>query len=528
MSIKKGKNKNGIITYIETDKASKKREAKILADKKRIKRRAKKKNFYGLVAMLVICTVLMLGALCAITLYNNGYFSFGGDVSQNVSEGKSKNPNIIIDIFKDKSEKIEEPEEIIEEVEEPKEITVVGARVWPLKDLYFYYNVPESSNEKSDFSISKGSRLIVKEEVGDYFLVEHDDEFGYIDSRYCLINLPDYLGDLLEYNIASSYSSVFMAHDYKLYGITGTVLPGYEEVEEAPGKYLVPYLYPCANKLRPIAERTIEDGYKLRIYDAFRPYKTTRFLYDTVESYMTKFVPLKDANGEEIVEFDEEGNVLFAESQNYTYPPLNSVVAFDGSLRLNDLTTIIYPAGTISEYPVGSMVIDGGTVVDPDNNILGRLVIEENGALKSIDYVPDDIARENGAAQEGEDGESNAEGNSEPKEHADETYGDVITGGKHRLGAFLAANGSAHNKGIALDLTLVDIETEEELPMQTAIHDLSYHSVIALNNDNANLLAKYMTEGGFNDLSSEWWHFQDDDTRNQLGIRFSLDEGVSP
>ena len=118
MSIKKGKNKNGIITYIETDKESKKREARRLADEKRLKRRAKKKNFYGLVAMLVVCTILMIGALCAITLYNNGYFSVGGNYSQNVSKGKSKNPNIIIDIFKDKSEEAEEPEEeIIEETD---------------------------------------------------------------------------------------------------------------------------------------------------------------------------------------------------------------------------------------------------------------------------------------------------------------------------------------------------------------------------------------------------------------------------
>ena len=32
---------------------------------------------------------------------------------------------------------------------------------------------------------------------------------------------------------------------------------------------------------------------------------------------------------------------------------------------------------------------------------------------------------------------------------------------------------------------------------------------------------------GFNDLSSEWWHFQDDETRNAIGLNAYLDKGVS-
>ena len=54
--------------------------------------------------------------------------------------------------------------------------------------------------------------------------------------------------------------------------------------------------------------------------------------------------------------------------------------------------------------------------------------------------------------------------------------------------------------------------------MQTAIHDLSHYAVVENNNDNANLLAGYMMEAGFGPLSTEWWHFQDDDTRGTLSL----------
>ena len=335
--------------------------------------------------------------------------------------------------------------------------------------------------------------MVVEAEQDNYFNVVFDGNSGVIDSGYCLINLPDYLGDLLEYNITNSYSSIFMAHDYILYGITDTVVTGYENINMGDGEYLVPYLYPCAKKLRPVAETVIADGYKLRIYDAFRPYVATRYIYDTVNSYIDCQVPKRDENGVEMVEFDEEGNALLNKK---TYPPVGSVVAYDGSIRLNDLTTIIAPAGTVTEYPIGSLIGENGAVMDETGTVLGTL------------YLPTE-----------NEGITNSE---------DLTYKAVITGGGYRLGAFLAQVSSAHNKGIALDLTLYDPETGEDLKMQSNIHDLSYHSVILNNNDNANLLAKYMKEGGFNGLSSEWWHFQDDDTRNKLGINFMLENGVSP
>ena len=62
--------------------------------------------------------------------------------------------------------------------------------------------------------------------------------------------------------------------------------------------------------------------------------------------------------------------------------------------------------------------------------------------------------------------------------------------------------------------------------MQSAIHDLSWYSAAYLNNDSAKLLEKYMTGVGMRGLSSEWWHFQDDETREAIGLTSYLFKGV--
>ena len=90
--------------------------------------------------------------------------------------------------------------------------------------------------------------------------------------------------------------------------------------------------------------------------------------------------------------------------------------------------------------------------------------------------------------------------------------------GTKALNSFLAKGASRHNFGVALDLTLVDLETGEELRMQTSMHDLSWYSVMGHNNANARQLASIMTEAGFSPLSSEWWHFQDDESWKQLEL----------
>ena len=272
------------------------------------------------------------------------------------------------------------------------------ATVWPIENMNFWEN--PGGGEKLG-SIPGGTALCVLAEEGKWFRVRHEEEYGWIDSRYCMINLPEYVGDHCAYDITNSYDSLFAVHGTAIRQVTHQVIPGYEQVRTADGRFLVPYLYPCAQKLLPAALAVEEDGLRLKIYEAFRPREATRFCYDTTEKQM------------------------------------------------ND--------------PVES----GGT--------LSRLMTDN---------------------------------------------------GRFHLGSFLARTISSHNRGIALDLTLEN--SGGELEMQSVIHDLSWYSETYRNTPNAKLLAGYMTAVGMTGLSSEWWHFQDDETRKAIKLNSALDKGVSP
>lgn len=465
---------------------------------RRKRRRGRKKRLTIIVTALSIYVLVSFTAVVALLAYDAQARKKHGDAYQpskivettnKVIEG-FESGNILIEILplrEPKEEQIpEEPEEVVDDSPKPD-----GCIIWPIKNLEIYSQVPGEgqTGPKSDLVIGKAvspeAYEVIKEQDG-YFLVDANGTEGYIDSGYCMINLPDYLGEELVYDITNSYSSIFMAHDYKLYGITGTVIPGFEDVKISEYEYLVPYLYPCSQKLHTVAQKVMEDGYKLKIYEAFRPYVATRFLYDTTQTFLNNPVPEKDAEGNEIVEYDEEGNVILPLGE---FPPVGSIVGYDGGIYTIDFSQLLVPPETVATpFPPGTIVGENGLALDQAGNQLGIITI--NGGVGT------------------------------------QTYANVITGGRYNLGAFLAAKSSAHNKGIALDLTLCDINTGEDLPMQTQIHDLSYHSVLAQNNENAKLLARYMKSGGFNDLSSEWWHFQDDETKSKLNINFVVNDGV--
>ena len=73
--------------------------------------------------------------------------------------------------------------------------------------------------------------------------------------------------------------------------------------------------------------------------------------------------------------------------------------------------------------------------------------------------------------------------------------------------------GSRHNRGAAVDCTLVELKTGKELPMPTAHDDFTPRAAsdFALLPPallkNRTLLQEAMKKQGFTPLPSEWWHF---------------------
>ncbi len=92
------------------------------------------------------------------------------------------------------------------------------------------------------------------------------------------------------------------------------------------------------------------------------------------------------------------------------------------------------------------------------------------------------------------------------------------------------AKGSGHNRGIAVDLTLVDMITKNELSMGTGFDnfsDTAHIDFTALPSrvlHNRNLLKSVMEKYGFISLDTEWWHFSLPDAAGYELLDLSFDD----
>jgi zinc D-Ala-D-Ala dipeptidase len=88
--------------------------------------------------------------------------------------------------------------------------------------------------------------------------------------------------------------------------------------------------------------------------------------------------------------------------------------------------------------------------------------------------------------------------------------------------------GSKHNRGCAVDVTLV-IFNGEELEMPSPFDDFSNKAWITYNSapehqlKNRELLGKIMMENGFERIKTEWWHFNDADFHKYPLLDISLE-----
>lgn len=82
-----------------------------------------------------------------------------------------------------------------------------------------------------------------------------------------------------------------------------------------------------------------------------------------------------------------------------------------------------------------------------------------------------------------------------------------ITDGGYKLTDFIPDGVSDHNYGTALDITLADLETGEEIAMQTPVHELGPDSVTDKNTPDTDRLRLCLEKFGFTGAEKKWWHF---------------------
>ncbi|MBR3362513.1 MAG: hypothetical protein IKG40_01150 [Bacilli bacterium] len=242
--------------------------------------------------------------------------------------------------------------------------------------------------------VKKYSLGVIDSDNGDYLAVKFDNgQFVLVEKKYIVINLCDVMQKEVIYSIVNADKAIYNIHGNDIPLVTGKKLYPNMLID---GKLFVPLMFNTAKKLFDAEADFLKRGLTIKIYDTYRPYYITKYLYKIL-----------------------------------------------------------------------------------------------------LDLVP---------------------------EYYDYLNGEV-NGHKYDQTDFLAAKTSTHNYGIALDMTLADLNTKEEQKMQTGIHDLSIYSVTDYNNENANMFAEVMKNYGFYPLESEWWHFQDNDSRVDYMDYYISDDG---
>lgn len=283
-----------------------------------------------------------------------------------------------------------------EESENYFEKSIIGATGWSTCDQSA--KEQPNANSKTVFTVSAGNAFCILSEVGNYWCVQYGHDVGFIEHKWCFINLPDVIPSI-EYNITNAYSSIYRSSLQDIPELTGEQLYdlgkvynsrlGYEE-------FAVPMLYSTSKKVAKAQYIAHSFNYSLMICDSYRPKSVT---------------------------------ILAAEKLG-----------------------ILYNTNAEVKQNINTLIDNG----------------------KSYGW-----------------GQS----------------------------WFLAQGTSTHNTGAALDVTLVDIETREEIAMQSPMHELSTLSCkytsgssnefVSTMTEDAINLDLIFTEAGMTGLASEWWHFQD-------------------
>ena len=105
-----------------------------------------------------------------------------------------------------------------------------------------------------------------------WWKVEYQNKIGYVENKYMMINLPDYI-PTMQFNLMNANNNIYTASGFKLsiYGeklyTAGKVYNYRLEREE----YIAPVVYSFAKKILEAQKIANREGYNLKIYDAYRP-----------------------------------------------------------------------------------------------------------------------------------------------------------------------------------------------------------------------------------------------------------------
>lgn len=209
-----------------------------------------------------------------------------------------------------------------------------GIMIWIVSDLKC--KIYKLNTYVSLRKYSKGK--ILKDYSYKYAIVEFENgNIVKLNKKYILIDVQDIMQKEVIYSISNATSALYNIHGNEIPNVTGTVL--YPQMMKN-NKIIVPLMYRTAEKLYKAENNFLKQGLTIKIYDTYRPYTVTKYLYQNTLKVAKKFTEL--LNGE-VEGFEYSQRWFLAEnasSHNYGVAIDMTVVSLENKQELEMQTKV--------------------------------------------------------------------------------------------------------------------------------------------------------------------------------------------
>ncbi len=138
-------------------------------------------------------------------------------------------------------------------------------------------------------NLDPGTAFTILQENQNIWYVKLGNTYGFLEHKYCMINLPDVIPSIIYYN-SNSVSSLFKSVGKNIDGITDKQLYNATAFNDRFGEtqYIMPVLYSMARHIAHAQQDALRDGNCLMIYETYRPKDTQEAVSNALSVLMSK------------------------------------------------------------------------------------------------------------------------------------------------------------------------------------------------------------------------------------------------
>lgn len=146
--------------------------------------------------------------------------------------------------------------------------------------------------------LDPGTAFLIREEdpEGEWWYIHCRAGEGWIENRYCLINLPDVIPSM-GYNATNSYDSRYVSLGRDIPNITGRAFyprGSYNERLER-NEFMMPVLYSMAKRICQAQQAALAQGNTLVLYEGYRPHEVQTAVYKALSALTRSNSAVKEA-----------------------------------------------------------------------------------------------------------------------------------------------------------------------------------------------------------------------------------------